>query len=155
MRDTLTARTRMDAVQAPIIPIFNRLIREVPGTISLGQGVVHYGPPPAALQAVQDALGAAATHQYQEGAGLPALVDAIVRKLALENGTDVGRGAEVMVTAGANMAFMHAVLATTTPGDEVLIPVPFYFNHEWRLRWRAAVPCRSRPIRATSCPSRL
>ncbi len=35
-----------------------------------------------------------------------------------------------MVTAGANMAFMHAVLATTQPGDEVILPVPFYFNHE-------------------------
>ena len=35
-----------------------------------------------------------------------------------------------MVTAGANMAFMHAVLATTAPGDEVILPVPFYFNHE-------------------------
>jgi aspartate/methionine/tyrosine aminotransferase len=28
------------------------------------------------------------------------------------------------------MAFMHAVLATTEPGDEVILPVPFYFNHE-------------------------
>jgi aspartate/methionine/tyrosine aminotransferase len=35
-----------------------------------------------------------------------------------------------MVTAGANMAFMHAVLVTTVPGDEVILPVPFYFNHE-------------------------
>jgi aspartate/methionine/tyrosine aminotransferase len=28
------------------------------------------------------------------------------------------------------MAFMHAVLATTSPGDEIILPVPFYFNHE-------------------------
>jgi aspartate/methionine/tyrosine aminotransferase len=35
-----------------------------------------------------------------------------------------------MVTAGANMAFMHAVLSITSPGDEVILPVPFYFNHE-------------------------
>ena len=35
-----------------------------------------------------------------------------------------------MVTAGANMAFMHAVMAITTPGDEVILPIPFYFNHE-------------------------
>jgi aspartate/methionine/tyrosine aminotransferase len=35
-----------------------------------------------------------------------------------------------MVTAGANMAFMHAVLAITAPGDEIILPVPFYFNHE-------------------------
>ena len=133
----------MEGVQAPIIPIFGRLIREVPGTISLGQGVVHYGPPRAALRAVQDALGAPATHQYQDGEGLPALVDEIVRKLAAENSTHVGRGAAVMVTAGANMAFMHAVLATTMPGDEVLIPVPFYFNHEMAIEMAG---CRPVPI---------
>ena len=46
----------MDAVQAPIIPVIGGLIRQTPGTISLGQGVVHYGPPPAALDAVRDAL---------------------------------------------------------------------------------------------------
>ena len=148
MRDTVAAGTRMDAVQAPIIPIFGRLIREVPGTISLGQGIVHYGPPPPALRAVQDALASPATHQYQDGAGLPALVDEIVRKLAAENGTDVGRGAQVMVTAGANMAFMHAVLATTMPGDEVLIPVPFYFNHEMAIEMAG---CRPVPIPTDPC----
>jgi aspartate/methionine/tyrosine aminotransferase len=35
-----------------------------------------------------------------------------------------------MVTAGANMAFVHALLATTEPGDEIILPVPFYFNHD-------------------------
>jgi aspartate/methionine/tyrosine aminotransferase len=35
-----------------------------------------------------------------------------------------------MVTAGANMAFMHVALAITSPGDEIILPVPFYFNHE-------------------------
>ena len=51
-------------------------------------------------------------------------------KLASDNGIDVARGSRIMVTAGANMAFMHAVLATTSPGDEVILPTPFYFNHE-------------------------
>jgi aspartate/methionine/tyrosine aminotransferase len=35
-----------------------------------------------------------------------------------------------MVTAGGNMAFVHAILAITEPGDEIILPVPFYFNHE-------------------------
>ena len=120
----------MDLVQAPIIPMIGSLIRQVPGTISLGQGVVHYGPPPQAIEAVRAALARSSTHEYHDGAGLPALVDRIARKVAAENGIDVGRGSRIMVTAGANMAFMHAVLATTSPGDEVILPVPFYFNHE-------------------------
>ena len=46
---TVKSQTRMDAVQAPIVAVIGDLIRQVPGTISLGQGVVHYGPPRAAL----------------------------------------------------------------------------------------------------------
>jgi len=120
----------MDAVQAPIIAVIGGLIRQTPGTISLGQGVVHYGPPPAALGAVQDALSDASTHEYQDGAGLPALIERLAAKLKAENGIDVSRGSRVVVTAGANMAFMHAVLAITAPGDEIILNVPFYFNHE-------------------------
>jgi aspartate/methionine/tyrosine aminotransferase len=122
--------TRMDQVQAPIIPVVGGWIRETPGTISLGQGVVHYGPPAATLDAVREALAEPATHEYNDGAGIPPLVEAIRRKLAVENHIDVGRGSRIMVTAGANMAFMHVALAITSPGDEIILPVPFYFNHE-------------------------
>jgi len=124
--------TRMDAVQSPIVPIVGDLIRQVPGTISLGQGVVHYGPPAASVAALAQVLreGSPDIHGYQDGAGLGGLVSIIERKLAAENGLPAGRGSRVLVTAGANMAFMHAVLVTTSPGDEVILPVPFYFNHE-------------------------
>jgi len=130
MPETIRAFTRMDQVQAPIIPIIGRMIRQTPGTISLGQGVVHYGPPPQVADAVRAALSRVSTHEYNDGAGIPALVQRIAKKLAAENQIDVSRGSRIMVTAGANMAFMHAVMATTAPGDEVILPTPFYFNHE-------------------------
>jgi len=130
MTRLLTTKTRMDVVQAPIIAVIGGLIRETPGTISLGQGVVHYGPPQPALDAVRDALSDPSTHEYQDGAGLPALIERLSAKLKAENGIDVSRGSRVVVTAGANMAFMHAVLAITAPGDEIILNVPFYFNHE-------------------------
>jgi len=128
--DATRIATRMDQVQAPIIPVVGGWIRETPGTISLGQGIVHYGPPPEALDAIRDALAQPATHQYDDGAGIPPLVEAIRKKLAVENHIDVRRGSRIMVTAGANMAFMHVALAITSPGDEIILPVPFYFNHE-------------------------
>ena len=70
--DATRFATRMDQVQAPIIPVVGGWIRETPGTISLGQGVVHYGPPPETLDAVRDALAQPATHEYNDGAGHPA-----------------------------------------------------------------------------------
>ncbi len=130
----LKSTTRMDVVQAPIVPVIGALIRQVPGTISLGQGVVHYGPPQAAIDAARVALTDPATHEYQDGAGLPALVERLAAKLRSENGVDVQRGARLMVTAGANMAFVHAVLAITAPGDEIILNVPFYFNHEMAIQ---------------------
>jgi len=134
MPNSVRAVTRMDAVQAPIIPVVGDIIRQVPGTISLGQGVVHYGPPAAAVDAVRSSLSEFAVHEYASGTGQPALVSRIAAKLAAENGIDTARGSAIMVTAGANMAFMHAVLAISEPGDEIILTVPFYFNHEMAIQ---------------------
>lgn len=140
MTQTLKFATRMDAVQPPIVPIIGEMIRQSPGTISLGQGVVHYGPPAEAMDAARTAAGDVATHQYGDGSGLSALVDRLSEKLGAENGiTGVGAESRVMVTAGANMAFMHAILAITQPGDEIILPVPFYFNHEMAIQMAGCV----------------
>jgi aspartate/methionine/tyrosine aminotransferase len=139
---TVTIPTRMDAVQPPIVAVIGDLIRQVPDTISLGQGVVHYGPPPAALDVAREAIANPETHAYQDGIGLRALVGAIEDKLQRDNGIDVARGTRVMITAGANMAFVHAVLAVTSVGDEVIVPVPFYFNHEMAIQMAGCTAVR-------------
>jgi aspartate/methionine/tyrosine aminotransferase len=139
---TLKHPTRMDAVQPPIVPVIGDLIRQVPGTISLGQGVVHYGPPSAAVNIAREAMANPDTHSYQDGAGMRALIGAIEDKLQRDNAIDVARGTRVMVTAGGNMAFVHAILAITTPGDDVILPVPFYFNHEMAVQMAGCTPIR-------------
>ncbi|MDP6152949.1 MAG: aminotransferase class I/II-fold pyridoxal phosphate-dependent enzyme, partial [Phycisphaeraceae bacterium] len=110
---------RMQAVQSPIIPVVGELIRNHPGTISLGQGVVHYGPPPEIEQAIAQIMADPAMHKYQAVEGLPQLHDVITNKLAEFNGVSLGDDARLVVTAGGNMAFMNAMLAITDPGDEV------------------------------------
>jgi aspartate/methionine/tyrosine aminotransferase len=134
--------SRMDAIQAPIVPIIGDLIRQSPGTISLGQGIVHYGPPPAAVEVAREALSNPDTHTYQDGAGSRALIGAIEEKLRRDNAIDVDRGSRVTITAGGNMAFVHAILAITSPGDEVILPVPFYFNHEMAIEMAGCAPIR-------------
>jgi aspartate/methionine/tyrosine aminotransferase len=131
---TVQKTSRMDAIQAPIIAVVGDMIRQNPGTISLGQGVVHYGPPRAAIDATRNALTDPETHAYQDGTGTAALLAAIGEKLRRDNGIDPRHGQRVMVTAGGNMAFVHAILAITHPGDEVILPVPFYFNHEMAIQ---------------------
>ena len=130
-RSALHAQSsRLAAVQTPVIPVVGRWIAETPGTISLGQGVVSYGPPPEAIEAARRFGYALTDHRYGPVEGLPALVEAIGDKLAQENGIQVRGSSRVVVTAGGNLAFVNAILAVTDPGDEVILPAPYYFNHE-------------------------
>src|SRR5215510_6927268 len=121
---------RMQSVQSPIIPVVAELIRQNPGTISLGQGVVYYGPPPEAAAQIQRFLADPENHKYKPVVGLPELLDAFEQKLCSENGIVPGADSRLVITAGGNMAFMNAVLAITDPGDEIILPLPYYFNHE-------------------------
>ena len=131
---------RLAAVQTPVIPIISRWTAETPGTISLGQGIVSYGPPPEAVEAVRRFGERLDDHRYGPVEGLPALVEALEEKLAAENGIAVRPVSRLVVTAGANLAFMNAVLAITDPGDEVILPAPFYFNHEMAIVMAGARP---------------
>jgi len=131
---------RAAGVQLPIIPIVAGWINATPGTISLGQGVVHYGPPPAALAAIPEFLAAVPHHQYIPDAGLPELRNAFEGKLRSENGIEAPFERRIFVTVGANQAFLNAVLAICDPGDEVILLAPYYFNHEMAITLASAVP---------------
>ncbi len=131
--------TRMDAVQSPVIPMVGELIRQHPGTISLGQGVVFYPPPAAAIAQISEFLAQPHNHKYQSLQGIPALLDAIAAKLQTDNQINL-LGREIVVTAGSNMGFLNAILAITHPGDEVILQVPYYFNHEMAI---AIAGCRA------------
>ena len=122
-------QTRMAHIQPPIIPLISELIDQNPGTISLGQGVVHFGPPADALKAVKAFWKDPVNHQYGPIEGNERLRLQITDKLRLENRLQTDDLA-IVVTAGSNMAFFNAVLAITKPGDEIIIPSPFYFNQE-------------------------
>lgn len=131
---------RMAAVETPIIPAIAALVRNNPGTISLGQGVVNYGPPPAAIAALPTMMGDAQLNKYQAVMGYPGLVEALEHKLAEENNIHCGSDAMLMVTAGSNMAFLNCILAVADPGDEFILPKPFYFNQEMAVRMCGCIP---------------
>jgi aspartate/methionine/tyrosine aminotransferase len=137
---TLQQSSRLAAVQPPVIPIVGRWTAETPGTISLGQGIVSYGPPPEVMEAVRSFGSALSDHRYGPVEGLPELVAVLEAKLAAENGIVVRPASRVLVTAGGNQAFVNAILAVTDPGDEVVLPAPYYFNHEMAIVIAGAVP---------------
>jgi len=122
----------MLSVQMPVMGFVADLMVENPGTLSLGQGVVHYPPPASALAAASEAFISSETHHYGFVLGRRDLRDAFAQKLSEEN--KLAPGYEVVVTAGSNMAFFASLLAVTSPGDDVILLVPYYFNHEMAIR---------------------
>lgn len=135
-----TLTSRMAAVQSPLIPIVGELIRTHPGTISLGQGVVYYSPPPEAIAFLSQFLAAPNNHKYQAVTGIPPLISAITAKLKADNHIEINENNSIVVTAGSNMGFMNAILAITNPGDDIIIQSPYYFNHEMAIRMASCRP---------------
>lgn len=129
-RVSFAGSRRLQAVQSPIVPAVAELIRTNPGTISLGQGVVHYGPPPQVMSRVRDFFADGANHKYGLVHGIPQLRQALAEKLRAQNQIETQGSYSVVVTAGGNMGFVNALLAISEPGDDIIISCPYYFNHE-------------------------
>ncbi|MBN3925179.1 pyridoxal phosphate-dependent aminotransferase [Nostoc sp. NMS4] len=132
--------SRMQEIQSPIIPVVGELIKNSPGTISLGQGVVYYNPPPEAREFLAKFLAEPANNLYKSVEGIPPLLTALAGKLQAFNGIEINGENCIVVTAGSNMGFMNAILAITNPGDEIILNTPYYFNHEMAI---AIAGCRA------------
>ncbi|MFM5888069.1 MAG: pyridoxal phosphate-dependent aminotransferase [Dolichospermum sp.] len=132
--------SRMKGIQSPIIPVIGELIKNSPGTISLGQGVVHYQPPETAMSLLPNFLAEPKNHLYQAVVGVPELLTALAAKLSIFNGIDINEKNAIVVTAGSNMGFINAILAITSPGDEIILNTPYYFNHEMAIKMAGCHP---------------
>src|ERR1051325_2517385 len=97
--------------------------------IDLCQAVPSYPPADSMMEAIAAAAMRPDTGFYTPVRGLPELR----RKLAADMAQDY-RGAidaeDVAITAGCNQAFCAVLSALAGPGDNVLLPVPWYFNHQ-------------------------
>lgn len=102
-------------------------------------------PPPEPLrQALAEiVLTDAAAHLYGPDLGLPALRAALAEQTGRLYGGTV-RPDQVAITAGANQAFTAALTTLAGEGDEVLLPVPWYFNH--------AMHCQMTGVRPVPLP---
>ncbi len=112
--------------------------RQTPGTLSLGQGMVSYPPPDAAMQAALEFGRLAENHLYGSPLGHPKLLAMIQTKLRQDNHI-CDQAYQVMVTAGSNMAFLNIIMAISDPGDEIILPLPYYFNQEMAIQMLGCV----------------
>jgi aspartate aminotransferase len=106
--------------------------------VNLSQGFPPFGPSALALDAVGRALARPESHRYGPNAGLQELRDALATALRGE-GMDV-ESEEIVITAGGNQAFQLALMTTVDPGARVVLPSPYFPNHEMVVRAHGCVP---------------
>jgi aspartate/methionine/tyrosine aminotransferase len=87
-------------------------------------------PPPEPLRDAMAAMvrDAADTHLYGPVLGLPALRAAVASRWSAAYGGRI-EPEDVAITPGCNLAFCAAIATLAAPGDAVMLPVPWYFNH--------------------------
>ena len=103
-----------------------------------GAGEPDSDTPEHIKRAAIEALEAGFT-KYTPSAGIPELRQAIADKLAADNGLNY-RAAQVVVSNGAKHACYNAILATCQPGDEVIIPAPYWVSYPDMVRLVGAEP---------------
>ncbi|KAI7736417.1 hypothetical protein M8C21_016090 [Ambrosia artemisiifolia] len=120
----MLSRRAMDT-DSPVMVQIQELLKGVKGAVSLAQGVVYWQPPKSALEKVRELVWEPSVSRYGADEGLPELREALTKKLLEENKLCKS---SVMVTAGANQAFVNIVLALCDAGDSVVMFAPYYFN---------------------------
>ena len=103
-----------------------------------GAGEPDSDTPEHIKRAAIEALEAGFT-KYTPNAGIPELRQAIADKLAADNGLNY-RAGQIIVSNGAKHACYNAILATCQPGDEVIIPAPYWVSYPDMVRLVGAEP---------------
>ena len=127
-----TARTpafpsKLPNVGTTIFTVMSALATEHKA-VNLGQGFPDFECAPELVNAVTAAMQAG-HNQYPPMPGVPALREAVSRKIAALHGREYHPSTEITITAGATQAIITAILAVVHPGDEVIVLDPCYDSY--------------------------
>ncbi|MGY1834211.1 pyridoxal phosphate-dependent aminotransferase [Blastococcus sp. SYSU DS0510] len=107
--------------------------------IGFGAGEPDFPTPDYVVEAAITAARTPAMHRYTPAGGLPALKEAIVAKTARDSGLRL-TPAQVLVTNGGKQAVYEAFATMLDPGDEVLLPAPYWTTYPEAIRLAGGVP---------------
>src|ERR671928_566178 len=107
--------------------------------IGFGAGEPDFPTPDYIVEAAVEACRRPTMHRYTPAGGLPALKEAIVAKTARDSGLQV-TPANVLVTNGGKQAVYEAFATMLDPGDEVLLPAPYWTTYPEAIRLAGGVP---------------
>ncbi len=107
--------------------------------IGFGAGEPDFPSPDYVVAAAVVACADPANHRYTPAGGLPDLKAAIVAKTARDSGLEVSP-AQVLVTNGGKQAVYEAFATLLDPGDEVILPAPYWTTYPEAIRLAGGVP---------------
>ncbi len=107
--------------------------------IGFGAGEPDFPTPDHIVAAAVEACRNPRYHKYTPAAGLPDLRDAIAAKTKRDSGYDV-TAAQVLVTNGGKHAVFNTCATLLDPGDEVLLPAPYWTTYPEPIRLAGGVP---------------
>lgn len=140
------SRRTLDQIDSPISTAYALLdLRERNRELlDLAQAAPQYPTAPAVIEHVVHVTHDAHGGDYTEVPGLARLRDAFAAELSRDYGGLVRRE-HVIVTAGCNQAFSLVTSTLAGPGDEVVLTLPYYFNHDMWLRLNGITPVYLEP----------
>lgn len=134
---------RIRATQTPPIPSVRAWAARYGGAagpvLDLTQAVPGYPPHAALLAKLAECAGDRASAGYGPIDGEPALREALAGDISSFYGARVASG-DVAITSGGNLAFTMAMAVLAGPGEAVMLPAPWYFNHRMALT-ALGIPC--------------
>ncbi len=107
--------------------------------IGFGAGEPDFPTPDYIVEAAAAACRDPRNHRYTPAGGLPELKEAIAVKTARDSGYQVD-AAQVLVTNGGKQAVYEAFATLLDPGDEVLLPAPYWTTYPESIRLAGGVP---------------
>ena len=107
--------------------------------IGFGAGEPDFPTPDYIVAAAIDAAGKPANHRYTPTPGLPELREAIVAKTMRDSGYAITAD-QVLVTNGGKQAVYQSFAAILDPGDEVLLPAPYWTTYPECIKLAGGVP---------------
>ena len=115
--------------------------------ISFGAGEPDFDTPQRIKDAATRAMQRGQT-KYTEVGGVPELRAAVCTKLKRDNGLDY-EPADILVSVGAKHTLFNLVMALINPGDEVLVPSPYWVSYPEQVRLLGGVPVDVPTVEAT------
>jgi len=107
--------------------------------ISYAAGEPDFATPAYIVDAAAEALHDPANFRYTPAAGLPVLREAIAAKTLRDSGLEI-EPSRIIVTNGGKQAVYQAFQAVVNPGDEVLLPAPYWTTYPEAIRLADGVP---------------